>query len=244
MKSSKPPFILKSFEGLKGLLEKWSLTHPHFPIDIPPNPEVRQDPEHDEKLFKDAMAGVHPISRDNCREKSPLITRPDVLKNDGDAEVLVQLGNLITKGEGFVVANTPEYIEGTGYNVHPWIAKRLHQGDFAIEAYIDLHGLQVTTAKEVFDQFLKESIRTGKRAVLIVHGRGLCSPLKPVLKTKVVEWLTRSFWRKWVIAFASARPCDGGTGATYALLRQRPFTRRFRKKPKARMSSEPYEPKC
>jgi DNA-nicking Smr family endonuclease len=35
--------------------------------------------------------------------------------------------------------------------------------------------------------------------------------------------------RKWVIAFSSARSCDGGAGATYVLLRQRPLTMRFRK---------------
>ncbi|MCD6353824.1 MAG: Smr/MutS family protein [Proteobacteria bacterium] len=60
---------------------------------------------------------------------------------------------------------------------------------------------------------------------MIVHGRGFCSPKKPVLKTKVVEWLTRSHWRKRVVAFSSTRACDGGAGATYVLLRQRPITK-------------------
>ena len=61
-----------------------------------------------------------------------------------------------------------------------------------------------------------------------------------VLKTKVKEWLTSGPWRKWVIAFTSARACDGGTGATYVLLRQRPATKRYRrqhrKKPMSRSS--------
>jgi DNA-nicking Smr family endonuclease len=73
----------------------------------------------------------------------------------------------------------------------------------------------------------------GKRSVLIVHGRGLSSPSKPVLKAKVYEWLTSGQWRKWVIAFSSARSYDGGTGATYVLLRQRPLTKRFRKRTKS-----------
>jgi DNA-nicking Smr family endonuclease len=69
--------------------------------------------------------------------------------------------------------------------------------------------------------------------VLIVHGRGLSSPAKPVLKTKVIEWLTCGPWRKWVIAFTSARSFDGGAGATYVLLRQRPVTRSKRKRKKS-----------
>jgi len=71
---------------------------------------------------------------------------------------------------------------------------------------------------------------SGKRAVLIVHGRGLSSPGEPVLKNKVREWLTRTAWRKWVIAFTSAQSYDGGTGATYVLLRHRPISNKSAKK--------------
>jgi DNA-nicking Smr family endonuclease len=70
----------------------------------------------------------------------------------------------------------------------------------------------------------------GKRALLIIHGRGLSSPVKPILKSKVYLWLTTSPWHKWVIAFTSARACDGGAGATYVLLRQKPLSKRLRKK--------------
>jgi DNA-nicking Smr family endonuclease len=38
-----------------------------------------------------------------------------------------------------------------------------------------------------------------------------------VLKTKVNLWLQR---REEVLAFCSARPVDGGTGAIYVLLRR------------------------
>jgi DNA-nicking Smr family endonuclease len=150
-------------------------------------------------------------------------------ENTSQDDTIDQLSNLVNSGEGFVVADTSEYIEGTGYNIHPEITKRLHRGDFSIQSHIDLHGLGVEDAEKAFGVFFKDCIATGKRAVLVVHGRGLSSVDKPVLKTKVIEWLTRSPWRKWVIAYSSARTCDGGAGATYVLLRQRPMTRRYRK---------------
>ncbi|MGD0625276.1 MAG: Smr/MutS family protein, partial [Thermodesulfobacteriota bacterium] len=81
----------------------------------------------------------------------------------------------------------------------------------------------------VLQRFLKWAVMTGKRGVLIIHGRGLSSPQEPVLKEKVIEWLTRGPWRKWVIAYASARLCDGGAGATYVLLRRRPVSKRLKR---------------
>lgn len=69
----------------------------------------------------------------------------------------------------------------------------------------------------------------GKRGVLVIHGRGRSSPSEPVLKKKVIDWLTHGTWRKWVVAYSSARPCDGGAGATYILLRERPVSKRFKK---------------
>jgi len=159
----------------------------------------------------------------------------DIQRNPGDDaehESMKQLSNLVKYGTGFIVSYTSEYIEGTGYCVNPEVARRLHRGKFSIQAHIDLHGLSVKNARHAFGDFLSESIISGKRTVLIIHGRGLSSPAEPILKTKIYQWLTSSPWYKWVIAFTSARLCDGGAGATYILLRQRPLTKRFRKKKK------------
>jgi DNA-nicking Smr family endonuclease len=136
---------------------------------------------------------------------------------------------LVEDGRGFLVSNTPEYMEGVGYPAPPEITRRLHRGDFAVQAHVDLHGLSMGEAREVFDAFMKQAVLTDKRAILIIHGRGLSSPAEPVLKTKVAEWLTTGYWRKWVVAFTSARLCDGGSGASYVLLRQRPLPKRYRR---------------
>jgi len=240
MKPSKSSGIFRPFEDLKTLIEKKSLPkapspadHRNVNVEAKVNVEDQPDPENEAKLFIEAMADVKPITRKKRIEKNAE-TRPKNFseEHDPEADTLLRLKNLVEYGEGFIVADTPEYIEGAGYKVNPEVTRRLHRGDFSIQGHIDLHGLGVEAAREAFEMFLKDAIATGKRAVLIVHGRGLSSPEKPVLKTKVLEWVTSGPWRKWVIAFSSARLCDGGTGATYLLLRQRPFTKSQRKRKK------------
>lgn len=230
MKSAKHKGMFRPFEGLKSLLDKKSV--PLKKADIPSRAtgsNTKADPEQDRALFEAAMADVVKIPRNICaKQNSRKSQSPGPDKNE-EFDILRQLEKLVKTGKGFVVADTPEYIEGTGYNVNREVAKRLHRGEFSIQGHIDLHGLSVESAQDAFEKFLKESIAVGKRMVLIVHGRGLSSPAKPILKTNVFKWLTTGPWRKWIMAFASARLCDGGAGATYVLLRKRPVTKRYKK---------------
>ncbi len=229
MKSSKSSFTIKSFEDLKTCLKERRLAFPQGRQTVSKEPEVRPSPELEEELFKKAMEGVRLISRDKHVERIFQIELPESSREREDAEILEKLADLVKHGRGFRVADTPEYIEGTNYHVHPGVAKRLHRGEYSIQAFVDLHGLLAEDAKDVFEDFLKWAVTTGKTGLLIVHGRGLSSPSEPVLKKKVVEWLTHGPWRKWVAAYASARICDGGAGATYVLLRPRPVSKRLKK---------------
>lgn len=228
MKPRKPFVSCHSFSDLKVLLDENS-----FSLPIASKIDSRQDKadqthESQEQLFEKAMTGVIPISRDNHVEKICHVGPSEGRRDGEDTEILSKLEELVKYGKGFKVSDTPEYIEGTGYHVNPAVARRLHQGNYSIEAHVDLHGYTVENAKEVFEKFLKWAVFSGKRGILIVHGRGLCSPAEPVLKKKVEEWLTRGPWRKWVVAYSSARICDGGAGATYVLLRDRPVSKRYK----------------
>jgi len=190
--------------------------------------------DNEDTLFLQAMVDVKPLSK-GSRIVPPSGTHVipsgcNNLESDHESEILLRLNKLIQHGEGFVVAQTSEYVEWTGFNVSPLVTRRLHRGDFTIQGFVDLHGLAVQEAKDTFDAFLKDAITTGKHAVLIVHGRGLSSPSKPVLKSKVYGWLTSGEFKKWIVAFSSARLCDGGAGATVVLLRHHPLPKRLRKK--------------
>ena len=241
MKSPDSSGNFKPFKNLKALLEEKAV---ELKSVIKPRPgefnklvEKAVDQRPDRIIFEEAMADVRKISRSNCAVPSHTtnnhLNSTNNFKYD-EHESLLKLKELIKYGTGFIVSLTPEYVEGTANNVNPEIARRLHHGHFSIQAHIDLHGLGVNEAHQAFDQFLNKSIIADKRAVLIIHGRGLSSPHKPILKTKVYQWLTAAPWHKWVIAFSSARLCDGGTGATYVLLRLQPLTKRFRKKNRTR----------
>ena len=230
MKTPKSTGVFRPFEDLKTLLEiqSRSLKDKDFAAEeLAANPG--NHPESEVDIFYRAMADVQQISRDNCVDQNGRPPDLNIRTNEGESEILKALNNLVKKGAGFVVADTPEYMEGRGRDAHPEITRRLHRGDFSIQDYIDLHGLNVADARSAFEEFMQQSIVAGKRVVLVIHGRGLSSANEPVLKTNVHRWLSSGYWRKWVMAFSSARWCDGGAGSTYVLLRQRPA-----KKPRKR----------
>ena len=76
----------------------------------------------------------------------------------------------------------------------------------------------MANASAALDRFLEESRRRGWRCVRIVHGKGFGSRSGvPIMKAHVDRWLRA---RPEVLAFCSATPPDGGTGALYVLLRR------------------------
>ncbi|BAW80450.1 Smr protein/MutS2 [Candidatus Nitrosoglobus terrae] len=106
--------------------------------------------------------------------------------------------------------------------LRPELQKRLlhhlRQGKFSISAELDLHGMNVPTARYALASFLGECEKRNIRSVRIIHGKGRGSYHKePILKRKVNSWLQQ---RGDVLAFCSALSTDGGTGAVYVLLRR------------------------
>lgn len=102
-------------------------------------------------------------------------------------------------------------------HVRPGDLRRLRRGAFTVSDEIDLHGLNAEDARNALAEFLLESVDMRRRCVRVIHGKGLRSgPGGPVIKRRIGRWLRR---RDEVLAFCSARPVDGGTGAVYVLLK-------------------------
>jgi DNA-nicking Smr family endonuclease len=99
------------------------------------------------------------------------------------------------------------------------VFRRLRRGDYRVEAELDLHGMTGSQSATQLAEFLRYALGRGLVCVRIIHGKGLRSGNRgPVLKNTVNTLLRRA---EAVLAFASARPAAGGTGATLVLL-QRP----------------------
>lgn len=172
--------------------------------------------------FTAAMRGVRPLPQ-HQRAVIPPPTRNLVQRrvDTEDSEALAELSELVSGDGAFDITDTTEFLEGAANGVDHGLVRRLRRGEFAFRRHLDLHGLTVEEARSALAGFFRSALRDSERCVLIVHGRGLNSPDRvPILKRHVVDWLSRGPWARSVLAFTSARPCDGGAGALYVLLRR------------------------
>ena len=206
------------FKGLKAAL-KDSKASPPPRAPAPAAPTRPSAETSEDELFHRAMFGVERVVDSHGVAPPPAPRAAPVV--DEDAEALARLAELVS-GEGpFDIADTDEFIEGSVPGVDKRVLAALRRGEYAVQAHLDLHGRSKAEAKEEVDRFLSAARRDGKRCVLVVHGRGLNSKDHiPVLKEQLKVWLQRGRIGKAVLAFATARPHDGGAGAVYVLLRR------------------------
>jgi len=185
-------------------------------------PKIKGDADED-SLFQKAMADVNPLPAEP-RKKVPLQPPgrryPRFLAIE-EIEAYTELVDLVA-GEGpFELSSSDEYIDGAVLGISPEVLKKLREGYFSYQDCLDLHGLNRQQAREEVRDFIMECFAARRRCVLIIAGRGLNSKDKePVLKNNLITWFTRAPLKRVVLAFASARSCDGGWGAFYVLLRK------------------------
>lgn len=175
-------------------------------------------PPTDESLFLDAVGNAKPLKQDRIGPyREPRRPVPEQrLKDDADV-----MENLLSDGNESPEVETGEELLFQRPGLQKKVMRKLRRGEYAIEDELDLHQRTVDQSRDDLNRFLHESRGNDFRCVRIIHGKGLGSPGKlPVLKNKVNNWLRQ---KDEVLAFCSATPRDGGTGAVYVLLkRQRP----------------------
>jgi len=172
--------------------------------------------------FLREMAGVRQLDgAQRARVDSPAPAQQVRAVVDADAEALAELSELVTGNGPFDISDSDEHVEGVVAGIDPRVVRRLRNGEFAYQAHLDLHGLSAAEARLEVDHFLRRAHHSGHRCVLIIHGRGRNSKDQiPVLKNRLIQWLARGQWSRSILAFTSARACDGGAGALYVLLRR------------------------
>ena len=95
---------------------------------------------------------------------------------------------------------------------------KLRRGHYPIEVTLDLHGLTAQAARLHIDQAIYDYLCRRLQVIHIIHGKGQTLATPPVLKNKLNHWLREI---PAVLAFCSATPAKGGTGALYVLLNKK-----------------------
>ncbi|MGP9684715.1 Smr/MutS family protein [Halomonas sp. AOP25-F1-15] len=176
----------------------------------------------DISAFREALteAGVRRIATNQADPGKP---KQDGKAHEARRHAAVQSDAKQVSGrtsDGRVEAVRPsEYLEFSVVDLPLRTFSQLKRGQTAWQSGLDLHGYTLEEARTELESFLRDSASQGLRCVLVVHGKawGTTSDF-PVLKSHTNTWL-----REWpgVLAFCSAVPVDGGTGAVYILLRKR-----------------------
>lgn len=182
----------------------------------PPAPEPSEG-----ELFEIAMTGVRPIDPGNGTVAPPPPRGASETFWHPDLDAVDALRAIVSGDAPFDLSDSDEFIEGKVAGLDQDLVRKLRNGEFAVQGHVDLHGKTRDEAKRVVELFLRSSRNAGKRCVLVVHGRGLHSKDQlPVLKDALKTWLSTARFARHVLAFATARPVDGGAGAVYVLLRR------------------------
>jgi len=90
----------------------------------------------------------------------------------------------------------------------------------ALEARIDLHGLDQDRAKAALEVFLIRAWSEGYRAALVITGKGTRG--EGVLRRRAPEWLAAPGLRDIVAGVSEAHRHHGGEGALYVALKRKP----------------------
>jgi DNA-nicking Smr family endonuclease len=172
--------------------------------------------EQDRSLFRQAMHGVRRLSNETRRSPERPRARPRARFARADRHAVLE--------ESLGSTSPFEPVEDAGDallfrrpGINEALFRRLRRGQYRIDAEVDLHGMTAVMVEPALRDFLTEVIQHRARVVRVIHGKGLRSGNRgPVLKLIAGNYLRRV---GAVLAFASAREVDGGSGAILVLLR-------------------------
>ena len=172
------------------------------------------DPLGDEdQAFAEAVRGARPLGLRAARVTAP---RPAIVAPRRKRKTTA------TPPAAFVVEQTGDEIAGRAADVSLKLLRELRAGAHAVDARLDVHGRGRAEALRALESFVAGGRARGARTLLVIHGRGHGSDAGgPVLRPAIWEWLaSAAAARCGVMAFVSARPREGGAGATVIQLRR------------------------
>lgn len=170
--------------------------------------------EDDATLFRQAVGKVRPVHSTRAMLNPP---PPKPVPSFSQADEHAVLDEILYGPIDDEVLSTGDELNYRKAGVQTRVLRKLRRGYYVVQAELDLHGLTALAANEAVHAFLNRCVAQQQYCVRVIHGKGLSSPHGPVIKPNLANWLRR---RADVLAYTSARPSDGGTGAVYVLLSQ------------------------
>jgi len=170
----------------------------------------------DQNLFAEAMGAVNPL---HSNDKVHIEQNRTKIKQQINAIQRTRhtIDTVISTSQRTQsVQNEPWTLVANG--VSRDTLKRLTAGRPSIGLSVDLHGMTRDEALTRLQQGIEQALQEELRVLCIVHGRGLHSQGKPVLKQAVYRWLEEGSLAHIILA-AIPQPHSGG-GACLVLLRR------------------------
>ena len=167
--------------------------------------------DEDSRLFRETVGTVRPVADDRVLPEKKL-PKPHLRRRLHEADWSD------TAPTELPLLATGDVMSFAVPGIQKRVLRRLRAGGFGAEVELDLHGLTVDAAKRRLAGFLVACLADGMRCLHLIHGKGYRSEGDyPILKNHINLWLRQ---HPDVLAFCTAKPAEGGTGAVYVLLRE------------------------
>ncbi|MGS2723654.1 DNA endonuclease SmrA [Porticoccus sp. GXU_MW_L64] len=170
-------------------------------------------------LVSHQMGDITPVKREpthNQRVKPR--TQPGTAQRRADAqkEVLLERNQLASE-EQITLIEPHDLLSYKRDGVQHGVFKNLRLGKYPLQARLDLHHHTVEQARRALFEFVRDCVEADVRSAVITHGKGELRHKPALLKSCVNHWLREL---NPVLAFHTAQPFHGGSGATYIMLRK------------------------
>ena len=184
--------------------------NPNRPTALP-----AEDPSLDDgELFRRAVGKVDPVKAGRPAAPKRKPPKPTPRSRLADERAVLAESLLPPPPDADIESGEGHEYKRPG--VQDAVLRKLRRGTIRVDAELDLHGLTRDKAHAELLEFLMLSRAAGARCVRIIHGKGHNSGNRgPVIKQSLRSWLRRDE----VLAYCSAPPAQGGSGATLVLLR-------------------------
>ena len=209
---------IKDLNELKSLREQLKVRAEQDKIDEQQRQIKQREAQKEAQVFRQNVGDVTPIKAPDVYQHQRPVTPPPIKKQTREINSMAEAMQQMEQWSDEFEVNQWDEVEGASYAVKgssPDLLGKLRKGQWPVQAYLDLHGMQRDQARRALADFLKRSKLARLRSVCIIHGKGINSRQPAVLPRKVRSWLSQS---ELVQAFCPANPHDGGSGALHVLL--------------------------